>query len=73
MQALRIEQLTKEPRTLGQINPKGLKQFAKRKCVTCRKPIMKHYVLNFHTQDMATRWYCHRDGTQSSGGMSNGY
>ena len=66
----KYEVITKSPRTIGQLNPKGVKRFGKRLCISCRRPIMGHWMLNFKYQEQAEKWYCYRDGTSYSEGMS---
>jgi hypothetical protein len=68
-----IQVISNTPRTLAELNPKGVVRFGGRICMGCRKPIMGHWILNFADPVLKTRQYCHRDGTSYSEGMSNGF
>lgn len=57
------------PKTLAQMNPKGILQFRHRVCLNCRRSIMGHWILPFLDGQKRAEQYCYRDGSQTSEGM----
>ena len=52
---------------LDMFNPDGLTRFVNRLCVTCREPIMDHWIRNEGT----TEYFCREYGAQTSEGITD--
>lgn len=58
------------PAMLKALNPRCERQFRGRVCLDCRKPIHLHYVIRFSDPELAGSYWCRRDATQRSSGLT---
>jgi len=70
--SLNIEVITREPRQLkDRVQDKTIKMFGSKVCLNCRKPIHDHWILERHDPDLVGSYWCYRDGTARSPGLTS--
>lgn len=59
------------PMLLRDFNPKGVLRFSSRKCVTCSKEIMDHWLRPNDDPDLRGEYWCAKEGKEYSQGITN--
>ena len=66
-----IEVLSNGPRLWSNYTTaENIARFITKKCIACGKSIHKHWRLEFTDPNMKSKYFCRRDGTQWSPGLS---
>lgn len=58
------------PILICEFNPKASTHFSGRVCMTCREPILTHWLIPFIDVEKRGSYWCNPDGNQMSEGLS---